>query len=187
MRSNSRPSLTATGGVGEQQGAARVRDGCYLPRHPWRTGDPGRRQSGPSRSPGSPGRGWAGRPRGVPGAGGPARPSQESRGSVRLAGRVIPPSKSRSAGPQCQSSNAFIPTGPGVGRPALGRSPSVPVLVLAATEARYARGGGVLGGDEAPLPPGSRAWSDWQSVGALVGPFRSSDDSGTSYGDRKAA
>jgi hypothetical protein len=38
-----------TGGVSDRQGpvaAARVRDGCYPPRHPWRRDDSGRRQVG---------------------------------------------------------------------------------------------------------------------------------------------
>jgi hypothetical protein len=52
------------------------------------------------------------------------------------------------------NSNAFVPTDTGVGRPSPGRSPSVSVTVMvaAAPAAGAAREGGVLGGDESPLP-----------------------------------
>jgi hypothetical protein len=59
--------LSATGSV-SRQGAARVRDGCYLLRRPWRRGDSGRRQSGAATLPWGAGHAlrWAERPRGTP-------------------------------------------------------------------------------------------------------------------------
>ncbi len=44
-----RRGSATTGGVSDRQGpvsAAGVRNGCYLPRHPWTRGDPGARQVG---------------------------------------------------------------------------------------------------------------------------------------------
>jgi hypothetical protein len=81
--------------------------------------------------------------------------------------------------PTGQSFNAFIPpTDPGVVRPAPGRSPSAPVVVVATTaqKAMLAMGGGVLGvGDEGPPPPpDSRSRSvNWQPTEVVLGRYRS--------------
>jgi hypothetical protein len=164
-------SLTVTGGVGYPQGAARVRAGATCPgarggedRRPMSTAAWRRRAPRGRRSEGGPGVHEASlapdaQPTRVSFAKETLhRPSASDRSSCagiatgaagvaileiyRLALLCFP------------SSNAFIPTDTGVGRPSSGRSPSVLVtaMVVAARAVGTAREGGVLGGDEAPLP-----------------------------------
>ena len=165
--------LTATGGVSDRPGIARVRDGRAPLWRPWRTSDSSWRQSGPSvllgrRPRPETGRVPTSRPWGRP-LGPSRRPAQTAARDARCF--PVPPRR--------QSSNASIPTRTGVGRPAPERSPSAPVMVVAATAqaAKSARGDRVLGGDGDPLPSASRSWRTHHTITATRSRLRWSDGS----------
>jgi hypothetical protein len=158
--------LTVTGSVGDPQGAARARAGAACPGA--RGGEDGRSQSTAAWRRRAP---WGRRSKGGPGVheaslapdarparGTLRRPSAGDRSScagvVTGAAGVAILEIYRLALLCFPGSYAFIPTDTGVGRSSSGRSPSVSVTAMAATARAVgtAREGGVLGGDEAPLP-----------------------------------
>lgn len=164
-------ALTVTGGVGDPQGAARVRAGAACP------GARGGDRRSMSTAAGRRRAHWSRRSKGGPDVheaslAPDARPTRGSFAAEETLRRPLASDRSSCSGMATgvagvaileiyrlallcfPSSNAFIPTDTGVGRPSSRRSPSVSVtaMVAAARAVGTAREGGVLGGDEAPFP-----------------------------------